>query len=336
MLLACFCLLGTLANGQSLDMATPALVRGDQVAGTILARDLGDSRLTDHFFTFVGTPGDLLITVETRNLNGDVDVFTVTGMRPLLKFTVYEGSAPVITKSIYLRKRENLILRVEARTPNDDEGTYRIKFSGSFEAGAGPLGENDREPSVSDKNANGELSTSKTGKKGRRVSSVGARIDEPQSTETAEAKTAEPEAPETSAKEVTAPKSTTRTARGRSTSRPPANSRTRKPSEPKAKPQTETGENTTAETKEAEAKPAPRRRSGKRPTTARTVEPTAPAEPESGPRLVIETSDGTLINRFMSSIRRVTVENGQVVVVGKDGKVDRFQLANIVRMSVGP
>jgi len=51
---------------------------------------------------------------------------------------------------------------------------------------------------------------------------------------------------------------------------------------------------------------------------------------------MIETNDGTLINRSMNGVRRVTVENGQVVVVGKDGKIDRIQLVNIVRMSIQP
>jgi hypothetical protein len=32
----------------------------------------------------------------------------------------------------------------------------------------------------------------------------------------------------------------------------------------------------------------------------------------------------------------VTVENGQVVVIGKDGKIERIQLANIVRMTISP
>ncbi|HEY0365175.1 MAG TPA: hypothetical protein VGC73_01810, partial [Pyrinomonadaceae bacterium] len=59
-------------------------------------------------------------------------------------------------------------------------------------------------------------------------------------------------------------------------------------------------------------------------------------EPEVGPRLVIETNDGTLINRSMSTVRRVTVENGQVVVTGKNGKIDRILLSNIIRMSIAP
>jgi hypothetical protein len=55
-----------------------------------------------------------------------------------------------------------------------------------------------------------------------------------------------------------------------------------------------------------------------------------------GPRLVIETTDGTLINRPMSGVKRVTVENGQVVVVGRDGKIERVLLANVLRMTISP
>jgi hypothetical protein len=36
----------------------------------------------------------------------------------------------------------------------------------------------------------------------------------------------------------------------------------------------------------------------------------------------------------MSSVRRVMVENGQVVVTGKDGKIDRIALVNVLRMSI--
>jgi hypothetical protein len=108
-------------------------VRSNTVFGSIAARDLGDARLTDHYYAFTGTPGDLLITVQSNNLNGDVDVFTAGTLRPLLKLTLYAEIATPVTKGIYLRKREDLILRVEARSPNDDEGTYRLSFGGSFE-----------------------------------------------------------------------------------------------------------------------------------------------------------------------------------------------------------
>src|SRR6266487_4399745 len=131
-------------RAQSLELAAPAPVRSNDIVGTIAARDLGDARLTDHFYAFSGTPGDLVITLESRNLNGDIDIFAAAGLRPLSKFTVYAESSLPITKRIYLRKRERLILRVEARSPNDDEGTYHLRFGGSFEpvSGGPKLAEN--------------------------------------------------------------------------------------------------------------------------------------------------------------------------------------------------
>ena len=50
--------------------------------------------------------------------------------------------------------------------------------------------------------------------------------------------------------------------------------------------------------------------------------------------MIIETSDGTLIDRAMGGVRRVTVENGQVVVLGKDGKIQKIPLAGVVRMTI--
>ena len=105
-------------SAQSLDPNAPAPVRSNSVSARIAARDLGDARLTDHYYAFTGTPGDLLITVQSTNLNGDIDVFTATSLRPLLKLTLYAESATPVTKGIYLRKREDLILRVEARSPS--------------------------------------------------------------------------------------------------------------------------------------------------------------------------------------------------------------------------
>src|SRR6187549_217946 len=108
-------------SAQSIDPNAPSPVRSNTVSGRIAARDLGDARLTDHYFAFKGTPGDLLITVESSNLNGDIDVFTAGTLRPLLKLRLYAESAAPVSKGIYLRRREELILRVEARSPNDDE-----------------------------------------------------------------------------------------------------------------------------------------------------------------------------------------------------------------------
>src|SRR5918996_4889911 len=130
-------LIATSAFAQSINPAAPTPVRTNSVEGRIAARDLGDARLTDHYYHFTGTPGDVLITVQSKNLNGDIDVFTATSLRPLIKITLYAEIATPVTKGIYLRKREDLVMRIQARTPSDEEGTYRLSFGGSFEPIAG-------------------------------------------------------------------------------------------------------------------------------------------------------------------------------------------------------
>ncbi|HSE24793.1 MAG TPA: hypothetical protein VLB68_24240 [Pyrinomonadaceae bacterium] len=337
------CGAANLLQAQSLDPAVPAPVRSNQLTGRIAPRDLGDSRLTDHYFAFTGTPGDLLITVQSTNLNGDIDVFTAGTLRPLLKLTLYAESSAAVKKGIYLRKREDLILRVEARTPNDDEGIYTLSFSGSFEPIIGG-------PDVAETEA--PVSTpgfTRDGRRTKRVSSVGARINEPEPPVEVASATPTPEpSPEATPVETPAvtktekpatvnpPKTTPpRTSRGRRpagrrtpTTRPAETAKIEEP--PKPEGETETTDET------IKPKPTPRS-SSRRTATARQPKAAPPEpEPEIGPRLIIETNDGTLINRSMSTVRRVTVENGQVVVTGKDGKIDRIMLVNILRMSIAP
>ncbi len=325
---------------QSIDQSKPSAVQTNEVAGTIYARDLGDARFTDHFYAFTGTPGDLVITVEGNNLNGDIDVFTASGLRPLLKFSLYAGSSSPVSKSIYLRSREDLVLRVEARTPNDDAGTYRLRFGGSFEPiTSGPLlaqDESDAQPVL----------TEPTVKKGRRVSSVGARIEEPPEPEVAAAPTPEPTPAEVESKpEVSEESKPSVTEESRPTASRPTprrgrrvpGRRTRTP--PPAVEEPPATESQPAEsTEDTATTPAPPRRGSRRTAAARRAaeEAAAVQEPETGPRLVIETNDGTLINRYMSSVRRVTVERNIVMVVGKDGKIERFPLDTIVRMTIAP
>lgn len=301
--IAFFLLSAMVAPAQSLDPNAPAPVRSSNVSGRIAARDLGDARLTDHYYAFTGTPGDLLITVQSNNLNGDLDVFTAGSLRPLLKVTLYAEIAVPVTKGIYLRKREDLILRVEARSPNDDEGTYRLVFSGSFEPilGGADLAETET-PTTETPRSPGT----------RRVSSVGARIEEPAPPVTEVAAPTPDPTPEPTpeAKPVETPKEP-----ADKPAPTPRNTRGRRPAGRRPSPRKS---DTVAAAEETKPKPPP--------------EP----EPEIGPRLVIETNDGTLINRSMSTVRRVTVENGQVVVTGKDGKIDRILLANVVRMSIAP
>ena len=325
-LLAVLLLTALSSAAQSVDQNSPSPIRSNTVVGQIAARDLGDSRMTDHYYALSGTPGDLLITVQAQNLNGDIDVFTAGTLRPLLKLTLYAEISTPVTKSIYLRKREDLILRIEARSPNDDQGTYHLFFGGSFEPILGG-------PDVAE---NETPSLPKTepptigGRRTKRVNSAGATIAEPEPPPTEVAATPTPE-PTPEAKPIESPAPVEKPAATAETAKPATPSRAARS---RKAPPRRVG--TTARTPKATTRqPA---------ETARTTETTRPPaeqpkpepEPEVGPRLVIETTDGTLINRPMSGVRRVTVENGQVVVVGKDGKIDRILLANVIRMSIAP
>ena len=369
----CIAITGSWIQAQSLDARSPSPVRSNEVVGRIAARDIGDARLTDHFYTFVGTPGDLLITIDTRNLNGDIDVFTAGSLRPVLKLSIYAEANSAVTKSVYLRQREELILRIEARSPNDDDGIYHLRFGGSFEPVLGGA-ENTEETAA------GESASNPPPRRGQKVSSVGARIKEPTPPpEVASAPTPEPspavEAPTPEVKtESPAEVKPARSARTR-----PAPRRTRSKATPAeeaaVKPSAESEAPKTVEeptktepadksSEEATTKAAPTRKNAKKSRTV-TTEPvdvsaaptdeSAPApkvrnskraststdegtrQPEEAPsKLVIELLDGTRVERYMSSVRRVTVESGQIVVTRTDGTVERIRLASVIRMSIGP
>jgi hypothetical protein len=70
--------------------------------------------------------------------------------------------------------------------------------------------------------------------------------------------------------------------------------------------------------------------------TTNTTQPATPEPSISGPRLIIETKDGLRVERYMTNVRRVTVENGQIVVVLKTGRIERQPLTNILKMSIEP
>jgi len=299
------------APAQSTDQAIPTAIRSADISAEIPVRDLGDPRLTRHFFIFSATPGDLLITVESKNLNGDVDIFTAEGMKPLVKITLFAESATGTTKGIYLRARQDMIMRVEARSPNDEPGTYRVRFGGSFEPFSG-------EVAGAESGTETETPTVASSSKGRPVTATGARIDQPAPVEEKpEQPVAEPSPSpaETTAANTTPPKSTRPNRPGRRNTRP-----ARKPPA-KPKPAETTSE---AET----AKPAE--------TTPEVKPETQEPQAEIGPRLIIETKDGTRIERPMSTVRRVVVDNGQIIVLLKTGKIERVPMSTVLRMSIEP
>ncbi len=357
---------------QSPDLELPTPVTANEINARIAPRDLGDARLTSHFYTFNGTQGDLAVTIESLNLDGAVDLFLTNGLRPLMQITLYAGGGALnVTKTVFLRKDEALILRVQARTPNDTNGTYKIQLSGSFVA-AVSTGD---APAQSEATAANSAATKPSGRGVHRVNSVGARIEEP-----------EPAAPKTEAKESAAKKTeatpveTTATTptpaakRGQTKrNKPAARTETaRRPTPaPKRKPEAaktdESVKPTDAETARTEPveptpnKPAAARtprpktdRTTRNPrtkeTAKRTVEPTKETPPAtetetpkdaSAPqigvtRLIIEVKDGAKVEHEMSSVSRVTVVGGLIVVILKNGHIERYPLAKVLRMAIEP
>jgi hypothetical protein len=350
-----------LCVGQSSDVAYPAPVFSEEVVGRIAPRDFGDARRTRHFYIFRGLEGDLSVNVESAELSGDVDVFTATTMRPLVKVTLYGGMPTKASKSVYLRREETLILRVEARAAGDTEGTYRIRFGGSF--APAPAGLAQAPETVAAETA----STERTGRNLRRVTSTGARIEEPVvEVPTLEGASASPSPSETSgerAAESTATRrEAPRTRRGRGTRAAPTRAKTPtagKTPAPTATGPEASGEDSTAAVNSATEtgrEPEPTARSRNTRTTPRTPRrrtaprrsaPAADAEaatppessppaPVASPRLIIVTKDGETLEREMSTVRRVTVENNQVVVITRDGKTIRQPMANVLKMSIEP
>jgi len=332
------CVIAPAVFSQSSDQSLPTAVSTNEINGRIAALDLGDARLTRHFYAFEGTPGDLLITIDSKNLNGDMDVFTAITFRPLIKTTLYASSQPgEVTKGIYLRAHQILILRVEARTPNDEEGSYHVRFGGTFQPFSGGI------PVADNTEATNETAP---GRGNKRLSSVGATIAEPvveAPPANAEPKTvASTEKPseDTDAAKKTAKKrpakrtSTARNTRGRvRPARPkPATSDTETPKTSEAK----TEETKSTEDKSAGTKPESAKTDTGAPAEGRTAKSKAQEIPAPSAHLIIESKDGTRIDRPMSTVRRVVVEGGVIVIVLKTGRTERVPMCTVNRMAIEP
>ncbi|MDQ3585072.1 MAG: hypothetical protein M3407_04790 [Acidobacteriota bacterium] len=366
-LLVVLCLLvcDVRAVAQSTELDFPTPVTSNAIAGRIAPLDIGDARLTTHFYTFGATRGDLIINVESVNLDGDIDLFIAGSLQPLAKITLLNLSdALKVTRTIFLRAEEQLILRVQARTPNDEAGTYRIRFDGSFVAARAPA-ETDTQDA-----ATALPSPARTPDQNvRRVSSVGARIEEPSPPPQAETTSAEtkddtpPPAAKRAAKKPAPVRPATRrgTTRTRPAKKEPAPAETaavdpgkieatddgkREPEPARDERATETAEERTAPAKPTTKKTARASRGRAKtraPVAAKTEEPSAESTPEQqtalpqlGARLVVQLKDGTIIERRMSAVRRVTVEKGMLIVVLNNGKTERQLMSSVLRMAIEP
>ena len=346
------CAMTGLVIGQSADQNLPTPVLSNEINGKIAPLDLGDPRVTRHFYAFEGTPGDLLITIDSKNLNGDMDIFTAVTFRPLMKTSIYTSSqSPEVTKGIYLRAHQILILRVEARTPNDEDGTYRVRFGGTFAPFSGgiPVAENSEPESDSGRSTPGT----------RRLSSVGATIAQPvveTPPATAESKPSEnpakKPADDTEAAKKTAAAKSAKARPPRTTARN-SRGRTPRPTQPKpVTPETEAAKTSEAKTSEAKAEEtkteetkteeAKKETAGGGKSEAEPTKGETPAKanaqeaPLPGAHLIIESKDGTKIDRPMSTVRRVVVEGGVIIIVLKTGKVERIPMSAVARMAIEP
>jgi hypothetical protein len=337
---------------QSADQNLPTPIHASDITGKIPALDIGDPRSTRHYYAFTGTPGDLTVTMESNNLNGDLDIFTAVTFRPLMKLPMYAESGSATTKSIYLRAQQVLILRIEARSPNDSDGTYHIAFSGAFAPFSGGI----QVAESNESSGEGKSVARSSDKHLRRVSSVGATIDEPvpAPTPSVGAETAKSETKtDTTAKPAgAAPKSSTsdksRAATPKSTTKRTA-TRNRQPARkpPAATTPTLTKADTgsSSNTSAPSSKPAapggansskPNNKPAASPASNSTKQESALPQVPAGGHLIIEEKDGTRIDQPMATVRRVLIENGLIVVMLKNGKIERVPMSNVARMAIEP
>jgi len=331
------CAISSITVGQSSEQNLPTPVLANDINGRIAPLDLGDPRSTRHYYAFAGTPGDLLITIDSKNLNGDMDVFTAVTFRPLMKTSLYANSQTgEVTKGLYLRVQQILILRVEARTPNDEAGSYHVRFGGTFAPFSGGI-------PVAENTAPQEDSTG-ADRGSNRLSSVGATIPRPvveTPPVTPEPKSAaEIEKPveETAVKKTTPAK--TRPVRPAPTAR---NSRGRtRPVRPKPAPSdTKAAKASAPKTEETKAEAVKKDTAAADEKTASSEKPDAAKPstqelPRPGAHLIIEARDGTKVDRPMSTIRRVVIEGAMIVIVLKTGRIERIPMSAVARMAIEP
>ncbi len=304
---------------QSTEQNFPTSVKTNEISGKIVARDIGDSRLTTYFYTFGGTQGDIFLTIETNNLNGDIDIFTADDLRPITKIALFaDSSSSQTVRTIYLRKDEKLILRVEGKTPNDDEATFKIKFAGSFATINDNSSDEVDAPKVKIKTDSDII-----------VNSVGTIIEvRPKQTPTPVVEIAKAEKIKTpKVKKTPKPKAEkSKIEESEATAEEP----NMKP--PKVKP---------PKVEVAENQPKPEK--PKMPKVEKPKKlPKPKVEPKPNPAaalenviLLVELKDGTRFERPMSEILRVNVDkDSTLTIVTKDGKISRYSILDIAKMTI--
>ncbi|MGD9589577.1 MAG: hypothetical protein AB7Q37_14295 [Pyrinomonadaceae bacterium] len=329
------------AQAQSTTQDFPTPVLTNEISGTIKPRTIGDSRLTTHYYTFNGDQGDVFINLVTRNLTGDFDVFTLNGLRPVTKIAVYADYGENETgRVVYLRKKEKLILRVQGRTPNDEEAVYRIKFAGSFVAirpedvQAAPemprvAAETKRDEKVAETERS-SVPTADPAKEKEAEEKTEEAKTPPERTDEKKIEEEVKKSGEAETKEAVPEKKAEVVITDPLAAKPDDPAARREEKKPE-KPETE------KEVKEPEAAPPATARRRTRRTT-RTPPVRTPPEPKPDPlasiNLMIQLKDGNALEFKMSEIRRFSVDRGILVVTLKTGKISRYPLAKVSKVTI--
>jgi len=343
---------------QSTNQSFPTPITSNEISGKIPARDIGDARLTNHFYVFNAAQGDVFINVVTSNLNGDIDIFTADNLRPLTKITIYADASDSETgRVIYLRQPAKLILRIEGRTPNDDAATYRIKFAGSFAPAQAAVETAESEtPTVKSDNQTDvrvnsvgtiiEVKPKPTPKPKEVVAEAEVESEIKDQTETLENKVdaKKPKKQKTATKEKkeqAAEKE--KTAEIQKEVKPVDATASEVSKKETTEIENQMKENSPAETKVQSPKLEKTEAVAKEETTEKTkpkraekpkpVKPLPPAAMENI-RLIILFKDGTKIERPMSEILKVGVDKGVLNVVIKDGTTSRYSILDVEKMTI--
>jgi len=360
-ILCYLCVFGGLifsVKAQSINQSYPTPITSNEISGKILARDLGDARLTTYYYTFEGNQGDVFINVVTTNLNGDIDVFTADNLRPLTKVTIYADASNNETgRVVYLRRPVKLILRIEGRTPNDEAATFQIKFAGSFAPVQAVAASSESEtPEVKSNNQTDV-----------RVNSVGTIIEikpkpilipkeviakksdkktepiaEVKTVEESEAEVEEVETKKTAAvekkeevSEIENPAEETDIAKTQNENKTVVVVRDEvaqkeiidesKKDSPEKAQQTE---EKAVEREESVAVKEPK--ASKKSKTEKPLPPNA----LENIRLIVLFKDGSKIERPMSEVLKVGVDKGVLTVISKDGAIGRYSILDVAKMTI--
>lgn len=331
-------MLFSIGFGQSTSQNFPTPITSNEISGTIKARDVGDSRLTSYFYLFNGSQGDVFVNVVTNNLNGDIDIFNAENLNPLTKIVVYADNSQNETgRVIYLRKSEKLILRIQGRSPNGEPATYTIKFAGSFQPVVNVAEiEQPKLPEVKSENQSDVI-----------VNSVGTIIgvkSKPTPAETvAETKKSEEQKTEVEEKKEKTDETSEKTSEMPTEEKPESEKQPEKkvevvvtenlPTKEKAETTAKT-EKVETEAKTAAAKSKTRAGRVRNKKAATAPKPTEP-NPLENVRLIVLFKDGSKIERPMSEVLRVNVDNkGMLTIISKDGTIGRYSILDVAKMTI--